>query len=194
MRTSLEWWNETKSDEQKLIAWLKKQYHGELTAAERIKSYIYSDRILNDLKSRTIFNSDTWKLIMIMEDEQRHAGWIGNLLQVRGVTPSRLEDKVEVYWDSIKQTFTSEGKEISTAEAIALAAHAERMRLERIRVIAHDVTAPEDIRVAFERILVDESWHAKTFKSMSTEEMLTSTLIAANNGRLALGLIPEDVS
>lgn len=192
MRTSLEWWNETKRDEKKLVEWLKKQYHGELTAAERIETYIASDRIMADLKERKIFNPDVWKLQIIMEDERRHAGWIGNLLEARGVVPSRLDDKVEMYWDSIKQTFTSEGKDISTEEAIALAAHAETMRLERIRVIAHDITAPADIRTAFQRILVDESWHAKTFRDMSTEAMLASTLIAANNGRTALGLVPEE--
>ena len=62
------------------------------------------------------------------------------------------------------------------------------MRLERIRVIAQDETAPVDIRETFVKILKDEVWHEKAFTQLSTTEALNSTLGDYKLGREALGL------
>ena len=39
MQTSAQWWEKIRDDNELLIGWLQKQYHGERTAAERIRRY-----------------------------------------------------------------------------------------------------------------------------------------------------------
>jgi len=42
MHTTKQWWSTTKANSDLLIAWLEKQYHGEVTAADRIEKYAMS--------------------------------------------------------------------------------------------------------------------------------------------------------
>lgn len=171
-KTSLMWWEETLKDEGKMIAWLKKQYHGEVTASERI--LVLSEKYCGNSVHKLI-------LSIIAKQERNHASWVGELLTARGVTPSVLE-KEERYWN---QTLPGI-KNFETAAAVA--SHAERMRLERIRVIASHPETPADIREVFKRILPEEMFHERAFGRMAGDEALKQTQGNHNLGLKALGL------
>lgn len=64
------------------------------------------------------------------------------------------------------------------------------MRLERIRAIASDTEAPEDIKQVFLRILPQEEYHARAFRKMTSTEAYNATTDAHELGRVALGLSP----
>jgi rubrerythrin len=175
MRTSKDWWLKVSASEPALIAWLKKQYHGEATAAERIERYC---------KSRVAKNEDERMQILtrIANDERTHAGWVGDLLRARGETPTILFKK-ERYWDETLADIDS------FVKAAAVAHHAEMMRLERIEVIAHDETAPADVREVFAKILVDERFHAKAFGLMAGTEAIEEARSAHQRGAKAIGFV-----
>lgn len=170
MKTSIQWWNKVKYNEKLTIKWLEAQYHGELTAAARIK--VIAER----------FNNET--LRVIAKQEQMHATWIGNLLFNRGIEP---KDTVhhERYW---KKTLTDLTK-ASLEEISAIGAHAEAMRLERIRVIARDPTAPYDIRNVFSAILPEEEFHEKAFRELAGDEAMAKALARHQQGMNSLGLV-----
>ena len=172
MQTSAQWWAETKSDEVKLIAWLQKQYHGEITAADRIEDFCLSRAPANWVPS----------LKRIAREERTHAAWVGTLLAARGINPVRL-NKPERYWDETLKGIT----DFETAAGVA--AHAENMRLERIELIANDYTGPEDIRATFAKILRDEHGHANAFREMAGPDAIAKTLDAHLAGSAAIGLI-----
>jgi rubrerythrin len=174
MRTSKEWWDETKASPEKMVNWLKNQYHGEAVAASRIRQYI-----LPHMEGKYGFMVER-----IADDEERHAQWIGKLLSDRGITPQILK-KEERYWKTVMtEDFTSDGN-----YAAAVAAHAEEMRLERITVIMNDETADSDIVETFKNIYKDELFHAKGFKLIAGDEYYNSTSENHAKGLEALGLI-----
>lgn len=174
MRTSLEWWNDTKVSPEKIANWLKNQYHGEAVAAERIRKYI-----LPSMEGKYHFLVEK-----IADDEDKHSQWIGKLLRTRGVTPEILQ-KEERYWKEVMtEDFTSDGN-----YAAAVAAHAEEMRLERISVIMDDEKAPADIRDTFKNIYKDELFHAKGFKLIAGDEYYNKASANHAKGLEALGLI-----
>jgi rubrerythrin len=173
---SQKWWAEVKADEAKLTAWLQKQYHGEVKAADRIIDLV--DGIAKGTKHEQV-------LYEIALQEAVHARWVGDLLRARGVQPQLL-DKEDRYW---KQTLTGQTDLVDLA---AVAAHAENMRLARITVIAEDPEAPADIRRVFQAILPQEKFHATAFAQMSTAQALTAASAAHRRGLQALGLIPAD--
>lgn len=70
----------------------------------------------------------------------------------------------------------------------AIAALAEGMRLERIRVIVGDESAPPDVRFAFERILHDEEWHERAFTQLAKPETIEKVRPYHTLGREVLGL------
>lgn len=154
MKNSKTWWSEIKADQNKLNGWLKDQYHGELTAVDRIQKH---------LLSKVTPGSDTHKKISFIRDQEAdHANWIKDLLVSRGLEATKL-DKVERYWD---ETLTGAiGQDLEYGCAVA--AHAEEMRLERIQVIAADPECPEDIRSVFQKILPQELGHASIFSSLA---------------------------
>jgi rubrerythrin len=173
MKTSAQWWEETRVSTEKLADWLKKQYTGEVTAASRIREF--ASKFCNDIKSSKI-------LKLIAEQEEQHAEWIKELLLTRGIRVE-IGSAHEKYW---KETLPAiESFETGTA----IAAHAEKMRLERIKVISEDEMAASDIRETFKRILKDELFHEAAFRNMSTEKALTSTLHNHKDGMNALGLV-----
>lgn len=173
MKTSKQWWSEVKSDEAKLIEWLKKQYHGEMTASDRIEQFVYA-RCTDTRHAAT--------LKTIAGQEKLHALWVGGLLTMRGVEPALLPTNTR-YWDEV------EGAAQSFESAAAVAALAERMRLQRIKVIAEDPDAPEDIRAVFAKILPQEIWHEQAFREMTTETALTEVRAAHERGVDSIGLI-----
>jgi rubrerythrin len=171
-RTSQQWWNETKASPETLLAWLRKQYHGEVTAALRIESYCI-DRLDGDDERLPI-------LRRIAADERRHAGWVGDLLRARGEEPKLLV-KEERYWRETMPGAT----DFVTAAAVAHLA--EKMRLERIEVIAVDEGAPEDVREVFGKILKDERFHAGAFGQMAGGVAIEAALGAHLRGTDSIG-------
>lgn len=174
LRTSLEWWTETKADEGKMINWLKNQYHGEAIASSRIKEFI-----LPHMEGKYQFLVER-----IASDEERHAEWIGLLLSARGIVPTILQ-KEERYW---KTVMTDDFKDNGNYAA-AVAAHAEEMRLERIKVIMDDDQAPTDIQATFKNIYKDELFHAKGFKLIAGDDYYNQASENHAKGLEALGLI-----
>jgi rubrerythrin len=174
-QTPQAWWNATKNNEAKFGDWLVKQYRGEVTAAVRIVQL--GEKFDVTPTSKRILN-------MIAEQERTHAEWIKALLVSRGIEVPVVEQEQaeQRYWAA-----TLPGIE-SFATGTAVAAHAEEMRLARIRVIADDESAPADVRSTFKRILKDEEWHASAFKALSTDTALAATLNAHEAGMEALGL------
>ena len=174
MKTSQEWWDETKKSPEKLVNWLKNQYHGEAVASERIRQFI-----LPNMEGKFQFMVEK-----IADDEDRHAQWIGRLLENRGITAEILK-KEERYWKEVMtEDFTSDGN-----YAAAVAAHAEEMRLERIKVIMEDTEADVDIVDTFKNIYKDELFHAKGFKLIAGDEYYSKASENHAKGLEALGLI-----
>lgn len=177
-QTSEEWWSEVKADDNQLYVWLQKQYHGEVVAAVRIRDFAVSYATPGSRQERL--------LAIIAGQEEDHARWVGDLLVTRGIEPVVL-DKEERYWE---QTLPQIG---GLATGAAVAAHAEHMRLERIRVIAADPTASLDIRNVFDRILPQEVFHERAFRSLAGPEAMDLTNAAHQAGRRAIGLFPEEM-
>lgn len=174
MKTSKEWWVETKQSPEKLVNWLKNQYHGEAVAASRIREFI-----LPNMEGKYQFMVER-----IADDEDRHSQWVGKLLSDRGITPQVLL-KEERYWKEVMtEDFTSDGN-----YAAAVAAHAEEMRLERIKVIMEDETADSDIVETFKNIYKDELFHAKGFKLIAGDDYYNKASENHAKGLEALGLI-----
>lgn len=172
MKTSKQWWESVKNNQSLLNQWLMNQYHGEVKAAEKIEQLILSKEAPESQK----------RIIrIIIEQEKKHAVWIGQLLITRGITPKVLEKKKR-YWDKTLSQI------VDWDTSCAVAAHAERMRLERIRVICEDKDTPEDIRIVFEKILVEEEFHAATFDRFTTGDALLATSDKHEAGMKELGL------
>ncbi len=176
-RTPQEWWDYTKQTPERVDAWLKNQYHGEATAATRIRELIASQLV----KDSTPYNL----AMRIANDEDKHAEWIGSILQTRGITPEILE-KDSRYWDAVLDDEKVEG---NGEYAAAIAAHAEEMRLERIKIIMADEDVDLLIKDTFAAIYKDEVFHAKAFKEISGEAYYNSTSENHAKGLEALGLI-----
>ncbi len=169
------WWARVKQDPARMRDWLLDQYRGEATAADRIETL--RDRYANvGVRARII-------LTVIAAQERQHAKWIGSLLEAREI-PVMIETKSERYWAQ-----TLPGIE-DFETGCAVGAHAERMRLERIEVIASDPDAPADVRSIFQRILPEEQFHARAFAELAGEPALAKTQEAHALGREALGLQP----
>ncbi|KIG13774.1 hypothetical protein DB30_07620 [Enhygromyxa salina] len=174
-QTSESWWQATKTDDHKLVAWLYKQYRGEIGAGQRIRALRDRYALATGLPART--------LTKIAAQEDRHAQWIAGLLQARGHAPE-VKPAKERYWRAALESL----HDLETGCAIG--AHAERMRLERIEVIANDPEAPADVRAVFARILPEERFHERAFRSLASEAALAATAGAHALGRAALGLTP----
>lgn len=174
MKTTAQWWDEVSNDETKMMEWLKAQYHGEVTAADRIEKLIgmpgCSDKHAALLRC-------------IVEDEREHAEWVKGLLEARGIAAEVLV-KDERYW----RVVLAEQSSMSFVELCAVGHHAETMRLERIELLAADDRF-QDIAEVFSKILVDETFHAKAFGAMSTPEAIEQHRAVHQQGRNALGLV-----
>ncbi len=176
MKTSQQWWNEVKNNPEKTEAWLVKQWRGEVTAAFRIEKLArqYTEA---DGREYTILKT-------IAGQEKQHAGWVRDLLTARDIQVDETdivaaEDR---YWAKTLPGI----KDFATGSAVA--AHAEKMRLERIRTIVDDADSPADVKDVFARILKDEVWHEEAFRKLSTPEAMAATEGDYKLGREALGL------
>lgn len=175
LQSSESWWNTVRSDRDALGRWLEDQYRGETSAGGRIDA-------LRDAFAGPGTRAHRL-LTVIAAQERRHAVWIGDLLEARGmeVRASQREDR---YW----KLTVPEVVDLETGAA--LGAHAEAMRLARIEVIANDAAAPRDVREVFARILPEERFHERAFRSLSTDDARARTAGAHELGRRALGLLP----
>jgi rubrerythrin len=176
MKTSQQWWDEVKANPEKTAAWLIKQWRGEVTAAFRIEKLA---RQYTEVDSREAKILNT-----IAAQEKQHAEWVKDLLVSRNIEVDETDivEAEDRYW---AQTLPGI-KDFATGSAVA--AHAEKMRLERIRAISEDVDSPEDIKATFSRILKDEVWHEEAFRKLSTPEAMEATEGDYKLGREALGL------
>lgn len=173
MRTSAEWWQEVKNDPAKFNEWLLKQYRGEVTASDRI--FEVAKMAENPAQVNV--------LTKIANDEAKHAGWVQGLLANRGIFDIETEHAEARYWAAVKPSIKD------FFSAMAVAAHAEAMRLERIQVIAFDPEAPKDVQAIFKAILADELFHEAAFKALAGEEAMAETKPSADEGRRLLGLV-----
>ena len=173
MTDSKTWWDSVKVDKTKVNQWLVKQYRGEVTAAGRIET-LRDNYPTTDKQYKT--------LTIIAGQERQHANWVLALLEARGITPdvAHAEDR---YW---KKTLPGI-KDFATGTAVA--AHAEKMRLSRIKVISEETAAPKDIVDVFNKILHDEIFHEKAFRSMSNWWALENTKHNQKLGEEVLGLV-----
>jgi len=169
-QTSQQWWQEVSKDKEKLHAWLQKQHYGEVQASHRVHALVDQFRLTGNIKE---------KIETIAKDEARHAAWIKEILNARHI--ETLPTHEERYWKET-MTFTD------AIGAFAVAAHAEKMRLSRIEVIANDVTAPWDIREAFVKILMDEVLHEKIFRELTPKEEYERARGFHEKGAESLGL------
>jgi rubrerythrin len=174
-RTSVEWWQRTKASRPAFEAWLYKQYRGEVTAASRIEAL--RDAFL------TAGTRAHRLLTVIAGQERRHALWVAELLRARG-----LDVHVEAVESRYFGCTIPEVVDFETGAAIG--AHSEQMRLARIELIAADAEADVDVRTVFRRILPDERFHARAFRSLAGPAALKKTEGAHDLGRRALGLVP----
>lgn len=173
MKTTEQWWAEVSTDENKMIDWLKDQYHGEVTAEARIRALI--DDYALEGKTKNIISK-------IADDERKHAEWVSSLLVARGITPEVLQ-KEERYWDK-----TLPKTKVTFEEICAIGHLAETMRLERIQLLAADERFL-DIAEVFASILPDELFHARAFGMLSTPEAIEAARSNHNAGLEALGLV-----
>lgn len=173
MKTSKQWWEEVKADTAKFNEWLAKQFVGEVTAAHRI----------NKLGEQFSQDKQTMRTLQIISvQEMTHAQWIGELMEARGLEIPRVRDAENRYWRATMNGI----KDFETGAAVA--AHAEKMRLERIQVICDDEDSPADVREVFQKILKEEIFHEKAFRGMSSITALEATLGNHELGLTALGL------
>lgn len=177
MKTSKQWWDEVKNDSVKTERWLRKQWRGEVTAAVRI------ERLANQYTE--LGSHERRVLCAIAIQEAQHAEWVRDLLITRGIFVSNatLHEATSRYWAETLPGI----KDFATGTAVA--AHAEKMRLERIQVIVDDEESDEDVREVFAKILKDELWHERAFRELSTSEALAATAGDYKLGREALGLV-----
>ena len=175
LKSSTTWWEHLKTDRGAFEAWLHDQYRGEVTAAGRIES-------LRDAFAPK--ESRAYRILTaIAGQERKHATWVAELLRARGLDV-HVEPVEDRYW---KRT-VPEVIDLETGAAVG--AHAEQMRLERIEAIARDEHAPPDVRAVFQRILPEERFHARAFRSLSSPSAMSRTAHAHDLGRRALGLAP----
>lgn len=178
MKTSQDWWDEVRDDSGRFLDWLHKQYQGEATAAIRLRQFLdcFGAEAEDPRWVETITE--------IARQEELHAEWVGALLRARGEEPRIVENQPSRYWES-----TTDGIADWNTGCV-VAAHAEKMRLERIRVIASDPLAPTDVREVFIKILPQEEFHERAFRAFSTGEALLRTVGNHARGAMALGLVP----
>lgn len=173
MKTTAEWWVETRDNPEKLIAWLQRQYVGELAAVNLLSEVL--------IRFGSEMTGEQWEQIhKVMLQEATHGKWMKKLLDTRGIAPEKGADATRRYWNEVLPAVDSFEK------AAAAAFNAEHMRLFRIREIAKDETAPADIRETFKAILPHEEWHEEVFASMRGDVSLDAE---HTEGLKALSLI-----
>jgi rubrerythrin len=170
--TTVETWvSSIKESTEKLNHWLTRQYVGEMLAASRIRELV----VISPQKQKPI-------LQRIADDEAKHASWVKELLVTRGMPIPEATYEGTRYWEPILKNG------MTATQLMAAGAHAEEMRLHRIRALAEDSEIDQDIRDVFQKILPDEEFHAKAFAGMAGAEEVAQAEGNHQEGLLALGL------
>lgn len=177
LETTQQWWDRVSNSDEEMVKWLKAQFHGEVTAAERIMDSLTTYEVNTE--------SLEFKIIMsVVSDEIKHAKWISKLLQDRGITAEVLQ-KEERYWNEVLPKTLEE----NTFYYFCAVGHlAETMRLDRISLLASDERFA-DIAKVMSDIYPDEIFHARAFKEMSTKADIAKAREFHNIGMNAIGLI-----
>lgn len=160
-KTTEEWWAETKADPEKLAHWLRRQYVGEMAAVN-----LLSELLITYGNQAT---EQEWHNVhKVMCQEATHAKWMKQVMDGRGISPEEGASTDRRYWAEVKPAVKS------FAEGCAAGYHAEKMRLERIRIIANE-RDPEynDLATVFSNILPHEEWHEEVFDEMRQGRELT---------------------
>jgi rubrerythrin len=176
LRTTLQWWNDTRAYESKIIDWLRRQFHGEA----------YAVKLMTFFLEKFARNEPEWAcktLRVIVQQEALHAKWIGELLRRRGVEPTLLQKK-ERYWNEVRPYIDSFE---SYCAAIKLV---ESMALHKDIVISSHPDTPGDIREVFRRLRVDETFHAGFYGLLARPDELERMRVHHDNGMQAIGLQP----
>jgi rubrerythrin len=181
LKTSQEWWDDTKSNPQAIASWLQRQLAGELSAVALISSAML--KFVHQLTAE-----QTKVLTRIVTDEIKHANWIRELLEDRGIPPAE-HNAHDRYWLEI----------LNQAQCLndlfQAGAQAEAMRLQRIEAIADtdeglaEQLDIEDIVDVFYRIWRDEEFHAKAFKRLQGQYNNEAVKNAHEQGLVSLELI-----
>lgn len=171
MKTVQTWIDEVKAVPAKFDHWLQRQYVGECLAAERIRQLAE----LVPEKHKTVLHK-------IAADEAQHAAWVQGLLEVRGIPLPEVTQDGTRYWGPVLE------QGLSVQQLLAAGAHAEEMRLHRIRAIAADPEFPEDVRKVFADILPDEEFHARAFAAAAGPAAVSDAEGRHQQGLEALGL------
>jgi rubrerythrin len=174
MKTSKEWWTEVKASKEKLASWLQAQFVGETGAAVRIRDFQQKFGSEISQKQSDILNT-------IADQEMNHASWVKTLLESRGI--ATVDEHSDRYWKEILPSA------VDYKTGAAVGAHAEKMRLERIQVIADDEEADKDIRDTFRKILKEEIFHERAFREMAGSQAMNEVSEAQGRAMEAIGLI-----
>lgn len=172
MKTVTNWVNGIVTDKAKLAHWLSRQFVGEMLAAQRVQKL--STKVSGKLKP---------VIERIAKDEAVHAGWVKSLLVSRNLPIPEVTYDDDRYWKTVFK-----GVNESIPNVLALGAHAEKMRLHRIKAIVGDTRFDEDIRAVFSKILPDEEFHAKAFSAAAGKNALERTRENHELGLKVLGL------
>ncbi|MEY2786521.1 MAG: hypothetical protein RL277_2733 [Planctomycetota bacterium] len=180
MRTTAQWWDETRSSETRLIDWLQRQFHGEAYAVSLMHHFLalYEDDMEQWVKPNFHF---------IAKQEALHAKWVGQLLFKRGVQP-RMLDKRERYWGEVRH-------HIHSFDTYCAAIHlVENMALAKdVAISAHPAT-PADVHEVFRRLKVDETFHAGFYGLLAKPEALEEMSVHHRRGMEAIGLMDSEES
>lgn len=154
MKTTQEWWESIKASPDKLAAWLRRQYVGEIAAVNLLSKVL--------LRFGVEATTEEWNTVhKVMLQEATHGKWMREVCAARGVELEKDASAERRYWKEVLPHVTN------FREAMAAAHHAEAMRLERIRLIAAETDpAFADLAKVFARILPHEEWHEKVFGEM----------------------------
>lgn len=171
MKNTKQWLETIKSSKEKLNHWLKRQYVGESLAALRIQVLANTSNQHKEVLSR------------IALDEAKHRDWIKELLVSRNISTPEISYTKDKYWKEILPNIKEHD------DLFAAGYHAETMRLERINAIVEDQEIDSDIRSTFENIKIDEEYHAKVFKDISSQQAKDKTMKFHQKGMENLGLL-----
>lgn len=173
--TTQQWWDRVSNSEEQMINWLKDQYHGEVTAMQRI---------YNSIENYNLTGLERKIIESISIDEAMHSKWVKKLLIDRGIEAEILQ-KEERYWN---ETLPQVLEENTFTYFCAVGHLAETMRLDRISLLSQDERF-QDIAKVFQDIYPDELFHARVFKEMSAPEDIKRAEKFHNIGMNAIGLI-----
>lgn len=178
MKNSTTWWNDTKNNQENLRDWLQRQYVGEFAAVNLLSEILIRfGHEMNGDQRRNIYK--------VMLQEALHGQWMSQLLENRGWAPEAQPDVTERYWKNIIPNVKN------FQDAMQAAAQAENMRLQRIRAIVNDPTAPADIHKVFEQILPHEEWHEEVFTTMCGDYHNPEIKQGHDQGLSSLSLVLE---